>query len=59
MIVVLVNGMRDRFYCDSPDGKSPVEIVIVNELIPHIDRTYRTIAKREAPNHAGNGPRSF
>jgi endo-1,4-beta-xylanase len=39
--------MRDRFYCDSPDGKSPVESVIVNELVPHVDRTYRTMAKRE------------
>jgi enterochelin esterase-like enzyme len=48
MIAVLVNGMRDGFYCDSPDGKWPVESVIIKELIPHIDRTYRTIASREA-----------
>jgi endo-1,4-beta-xylanase len=48
MIAVLVNGMRDSFYCDSPDGKWPVESVIVKELIPHIDQTYRTLARREA-----------
>ncbi|MCP5113965.1 MAG: hypothetical protein GY953_24290, partial [bacterium] len=48
MIAVLVNGMYDSFYCDSPDGKWPVESVIVKELIPHIDATYRTIARREA-----------
>jgi alpha-L-fucosidase len=48
MIAVLVNGMRDSFYCDSKDGKWPVESVIVKELIPHVDRTYRTVAKREA-----------
>src|SRR5579859_4383958 len=47
MIVVLVNGMRDSFYCDSKDGKWPIESVIVKELIPHIDKTYRTIARRE------------
>jgi len=48
MIVVLANGMRDSMYCDSPDGKWPVESVIIKELIPHIDQTYRTIARREA-----------
>jgi endo-1,4-beta-xylanase len=47
MIAVLVNGMRNSYYCDSPDGKWPVESVIVKELIPHIDNTYRTFARRE------------
>ena len=47
MIAVLVNGMRDSFYCDSKDGKWPIESVIIKELIPHIDKTYRTIARRE------------
>ena len=47
MIVVLVNGMRDSFYNDSQDGKWPIESVIVKELIPHIDKTYRTITRRE------------
>jgi endo-1,4-beta-xylanase len=48
MIAVLVNGLRDSRYCDSFDGKRPVETVIVKELIPHVDQTYRTIGKREA-----------
>jgi len=48
MIAVLVNGMVDCFYNDSPDGKWPIESVIIKELIPHIDQTYRTIPKREA-----------
>jgi endo-1,4-beta-xylanase len=48
MIAVLVNGMVDCFYNDSPDGKWPVESVIIKELIPHVDSTYRTIPKREA-----------
>ena len=47
-IVVLVNGMRDGFYSDSRDGKWPVEGVIVKDLIPHVDKTYATIARREA-----------
>lgn len=46
MIVILVNGMRDAFYCDSPDGRWPIESVIIKELIPHVDSTYRTIADR-------------
>jgi endo-1,4-beta-xylanase len=47
VIAVLVNGMRDSFYCDSPDGKWPVESVIVKELIPAVDREFRTQATRE------------
>ena len=37
MIVILVNGMRSSFYCDSADGKLPVESVIIKDLIPQID----------------------
>ena len=48
MIVVLVNGMRDAFYNDSRDGKWPIESVIIKELIPHIDSTHRTVARRES-----------
>lgn len=46
-IVVFVNGMVSSFYCDWANGKRPIESVIVKDLIPHIDATYRTIAKRE------------
>ena len=46
MIVVLVNGLKASFYCDSPDGKRPVDRVIASELIPHVDQTYRTMAGR-------------
>lgn len=48
MIVISVNGLRDKFYSDSKDGKWPLESVIIKELIPHVDQTYRTIARREA-----------
>jgi S-formylglutathione hydrolase FrmB len=42
MIAVLVNGVGSSLFCDSIDGKKPVETVIVKDLIPHIDATYRT-----------------
>jgi dipeptidyl aminopeptidase/acylaminoacyl peptidase len=48
MIVVGVNGLRgNTMYADSRDGKWPLETVIIKDLIPHIDATYRTIASRE------------
>src|SRR4051812_35069155 len=47
-IVVFVNGMVNGFYVDWANGKRPMESVIIKDLIPHIDETYRTTAKREA-----------
>jgi endo-1,4-beta-xylanase len=46
-IVIGVNGMVNSFYCDHANGKRPVESVIIKDLIPHVDKTYRTIARRE------------
>jgi enterochelin esterase-like enzyme len=46
-IVVTVNGMVNSFYCDWDNDKLPMESVIIKDLIPHIDKTYRTIARRE------------
>jgi endo-1,4-beta-xylanase len=49
MIIIGVNGLRgNTMYCDSRDGKWPLETVIVQDLIPHVDATYHTIASREA-----------
>jgi endo-1,4-beta-xylanase len=48
VIVVFANGMIDGFYNDAINAPRPVETVIIKELIPHIDATYRTIATREA-----------
>ena len=53
VIVVGVNGLRASMYCNSRDGKQPVESVIVHDLIHHIDATYRTIPDREARGIAG------
>ena len=48
LIVVLVNGIRRSWYCDSADESVPAESMIVRDLIPHIDSHYRTLVKREA-----------
>jgi endo-1,4-beta-xylanase len=48
MIVIFPNGLRGAtMYCDSRDGKYPVETVLIQDLIPHVDATYRTVAARE------------
>jgi enterochelin esterase-like enzyme len=47
-IGVLLNGLGGSRWIDSPDGKRPMETVIIRDLIPHIDATYRTIAARSA-----------
>jgi endo-1,4-beta-xylanase len=47
-IAVLVNGLRNSMYCDSADGTWPVERVLIQDLVPHVDATYRTIPSREA-----------
>jgi len=46
MIVVFVNGAGTSYYLDAPDGSLPVESIIINELLPHIDKTYRTVQAR-------------
>jgi enterochelin esterase-like enzyme len=47
MIYVFVNGGKVSHY-NTPQYDSLGEDVFVKELIPHIDATYRTIAKRES-----------
>lgn len=46
-LIVFVNGLVEGMYVDWKDGSAPLETVIVKELVPHIDATYRTIATRE------------
>ena len=46
MILVLPNGGSHTFYKNSADGKLPAETLIIRELIPHVDATYRTVASR-------------
>ena len=46
-LIVFVNGLVEGMYVDWKDGSAPLETVIVKDLVPHIDATYRTIATRE------------
>lgn len=47
MIVVGVNGLKTSSFVDWENGLVPVQTIIVKEVIPHVDATYRTIATRE------------
>lgn len=47
MLIVFPNGLTATMWCDSKDGKVPMETVVVKELVPHIDATFRTLATRE------------
>lgn len=48
LIIVYPSGGQFSMYCDSADGRWPVESMLVRELIPHIDATWRTEAARES-----------
>jgi enterochelin esterase-like enzyme len=47
MIVVFVNGLSKRLWTNSKDGLAPIETVFIDELIPNVEMTMRTIATRE------------
>ncbi|CAN5152215.1 hypothetical protein BH11PLA2_BH11PLA2_46940 [soil metagenome] len=42
MLIVFPNGLASSMWCDSNDGKVPMETILIKELIPHIDKTHRT-----------------
>lgn len=46
-LAVFVNGLVEGMYVDWKDGSTPLETVIVKDLVPHVDMTWRTIAARE------------
>jgi enterochelin esterase-like enzyme len=48
VLVVFPNGLATSMWCNSKDGAVPMEMIVVKELVPHVDATFRTIAKREA-----------
>lgn len=48
MIVVLPQALPVGWYVNSKDGKRPIEDVMVKDLVPHIDATYRTLPRRES-----------
>lgn len=47
MILVFPNGLPIGMYCDWKDGSVELETMFIEELMPHIDGTFRTLAKRE------------
>jgi enterochelin esterase-like enzyme len=47
IIMVLVQGLPTVRYINTKDGTRPVEDVIIKDLIPHIDKTYRTLNDRK------------
>ncbi|MDP1588690.1 MAG: alpha/beta hydrolase-fold protein [Prosthecobacter sp.] len=47
MILVFPNGLPMGMWCDWKDETVKLETMIIEELIPHMDRSYRTLAKRE------------
>jgi len=47
MIVVFANGLRLSMWVDWKDGSVPMETVVVRELVPEVDASFRTIATRE------------
>jgi len=56
-IVIVVQAPNRAFYIDSAD--LPVESVIIKDLIPHVDSTYRTIARREGRAIEGHSMGGF
>jgi enterochelin esterase-like enzyme len=46
MIVIFVNGLPGRLWTDSKNGLTPIETVFIRDLIPYIDKTMRTIPKK-------------
>lgn len=47
LLVVFPNGLANGMWCDSVDGRQPVETVLIGEIVPRIDQLFRTIATRE------------
>lgn len=59
VIIVLPQALPVGWYVDSKDGKLPIEQVIIRNLIPHIDATYRTIARKEGRGIEGHSMGGF
>ena len=47
-LVVFVNGLVEGMYVNWKDGSAPLETLIIQDLLPHVDSSYRTIPAREA-----------
>ena len=47
VIIVFANGYPDSLWADSYDGSKPAETNVIKELIPYIDKEYRTLDDRK------------
>ncbi|MBO3841076.1 MAG: prolyl oligopeptidase family serine peptidase [Candidatus Brockarchaeota archaeon] len=59
VIIVLPQALPVGWYVNSKDGKLPIEQVIIKNLIPHIDATYHTIARKEGRDIEGHSMGGF
>lgn len=46
VIVVFPNGIGASMWCDSKDGTVPMESVVIDDLVPEVDASFRTVASR-------------
>ncbi len=46
-LVVFVNGLANGMYVNWKDGRAPMEDVIIKDLIPHVDKSYRTVSTKQ------------
>jgi poly(3-hydroxybutyrate) depolymerase len=53
VLVVFPNGLPHGMWCDSANGRQPVETIFLRELVPRIDRQFRTVATRRGRVLAG------
>jgi acetyl esterase/lipase/esterase/lipase superfamily enzyme len=58
-IIILPQGLNQGRWIDARDGTAPMESVIIKNLIPHVDATYRTIARREGRAIEGHSMGGF
>jgi enterochelin esterase-like enzyme len=58
---IVVNGLPSSFFVDSQDGKSPVDSIVIQDLLPHVDATYPTSGVRliEGFSMGGRGATYF
>jgi len=47
ILISCTDPTKRSMWTDSKDGTVPIETVIVTELIPHVDSTFRTVATRQ------------
>ncbi len=47
VIMVFANGLPYGMWCDSKNGVTPMESIVMNDLIPHVEGSFRTIATRQ------------